>query len=87
MLTSEREAVIRKDFSDRLSDLGFANTSGEFEGRLPLQEAYAVLFTREEQEEYQLADFLQDAESSGPARFVVDRMSVDEALAFLEANQ
>jgi len=65
LLTREREAELRCAFRERLRLRGAA--AGEAGvGALPLAEAYEILFTEAEREEYKLDDFREDAAAASP---------------------
>mmetsp|Transcript_9713 Transcript_9713/g.20090 ORF Transcript_9713/g.20090 Transcript_9713/m.20090 type:complete len:292 (+) Transcript_9713:85-960(+) len=79
LLTAEREARLRQAYAAQLASRSASS--------LPLEEAYGLLLTAAEREEYALEDFREDAAASGHARADPRRMSLEEALAFLRDNQ
>ena len=66
-------------------DSGCREGKGIGRGQLPASAAHRAMFSAEERSEYTLEYFLDDLVAFGPA--VPDELSLEEAAAFLKANQ
>jgi len=81
LLTPEREAAVAHAFARAAPSGHLASAS------LSLGDVHEMLFTEAEREEYTLEAFVEDAAVSRHARVDPTRMSLEEALAFLQENQ